>query len=193
MGSASNRWWPVFGEDWREYRRNWGWLLASGIFSIILGLIALVDSLWATIASILVFGWLLLIAGIVEAVQTFRHRRSGHVFFHALNAALSFVVGLMMLRHPLAGALVMTLLLGAYFTVIGIFHMVTALSLRFPHWGWNVMSGIITLILGILVWQQWPGSGLWIIGLFTGIHLIVSGWAEVMLASAVRSFPPEPA
>ena len=113
--------------------------LASGIISNILGIIALLASVWATIAfTMFVFGWLLLIVGIVEAVQTFRHWRSGHVFFHALNAALSFVVGLMMLRHPFAEALVGTLLLGAYFTVTGIFHIVTALSLRLPNWGWNL-------------------------------------------------------
>lgn len=55
--------------DWREYRRNWGWLLALGVVSIILGLIALVDSVLATIVSMIWFGWVLLIAGIVEAVQ----------------------------------------------------------------------------------------------------------------------------
>lgn len=184
---------PIFFSNWREYHRNWGWLLALGVVSIILGLIALVDSVLATIVSMIWFGWVLLIAGIVEAVQAFRHRRSGHVFLHSLNAVLSFVMGLILLRHPLAGALVMTLLLAAYFTVAGIFRIVNALTLRLPSWGWGLANGIITLILGILVWAQWPISGLWIIGLFIGIHLIFTGWAQVMLASAVRRLPSEPA
>jgi uncharacterized membrane protein HdeD (DUF308 family) len=183
--------WPVFAGGWHAYRRNWGWLFAMGVIWIILGLIALVDSIAATIASMIVFGWVLLVAGIIEAVHTFRHRHGGHVFLHSLNAVLSFVVGLMLLRHPLAGALVMTLLLAAYFTVAGIFRIVAALSLRPPRWGWVVTSGIITLILGILVWAQWPVSGLWIIGLFIGIHLIFVGWTEVMLAFAARSLPAE--
>ncbi len=126
--------WPVFVGGWHEYRRNWGWFLALGIISIILGVIALVDSIAATIVSMIFFGWVLLIAGIVEAVHTFRHWRSGHVFLHSLNAVLSLVVGLMLLRHPLAGALVMTLLLAAYFTVAGIFRIIAALSLV-PHTG----------------------------------------------------------
>ncbi|HEY7302886.1 MAG TPA: HdeD family acid-resistance protein [Bryobacteraceae bacterium] len=193
MGPAANVSWPIFSSGWREYRQNWGWLLTLGIISIILGVIALLDSVLATIASMLVFGWLLLVMGIVEAVQTFRHWRSGHVLLHVLNAVLSFIVGLMLLRHPLAGALVMTLLLAAYFTVAGIFRIVIALSLRIPHWGWGLLSGIITLILGIMVWLQWPVSGLWIIGLFIGIHLIFSGWAHVMFASALRRLPSEPA
>lgn len=183
--------WPVFLSGWHEYRRNWGLFLALGIISIILGVIALVDSIAATIVSMIFFGWVLLIAGIVEAVHTFRHWRSGHVFLHSLNAVLSLVVGLMLLGHPLAGALVMTLLLAAYFTVAGIFRIIAAVSLRPPHWGWAVTSGIITLILGILVWAQWPVSGLWIIGLFIGIHLIFAGWTQVMLAFGARSLPAE--
>ncbi len=106
---------------------------------------------------------------------------------HVLNAVLSIVVGLMLIRHPLAGALVMALLLAAYFTVAGIFRIVAALSMRIRGWGWALADGIITLILGILVWAQWPVSGLWIIGLFIGIDLIVVGWSEVMLAVAARS------
>lgn len=178
----------VFSSGWHEYRRNWGWLLTLGVISIILGLIALTDSVAVTVVSMLVFGWILLIAGIIEAVQAFRHRRAGHLFLHALNSVLSFVVGLILLRHPLAGALVMTLLLAAYFTVAGIFRIVDALSLRLPHWGWALANGIITLIFGILVWAQWPVSGLWIIGMFIGIDLIVTGWTQVMLALAVRKF-----
>lgn len=188
MGSAVHSV-PILSGGWHDIRQNWGWLLALGIVWIILGVIALVDSIAATIASMLVFGWVLLIAGIVEAVQAFRHRRGGHLFLHVLEAVLSFVVGLMLLRHPLAGALVMTLLLAAYFVVAGIFRIVAALSIRPPQWGWALGNGIITLILGILVWAQWPVSGLWIIGLFIGIDLIVTGWTRVMLALTVRKLP----
>lgn len=168
-----------------ELCRNWEWLLALGIALIVLGIVALVDSVAVTVISMFLFGWILLIAGIVEAVQAFRHRRSGHLFLHVLNAVLSIVVGLLLLRHPLAGVIVITLL-AAYFTVAGIFRIIAASALHAPHWGWALASEIITLILGILVWAQWPLSGLWIIGLFIGIDLIIARWSEVMLASAVR-------
>ena len=105
---------PVVASNWRVFRENWGWLLALGIVSIILGVIALLDSIVATIASMLVFGWLLLIAGIVEVVHIFRDRKGGHILLHCLNAALAFVVGLMLLRYPVPGALIVTLLLTAY-------------------------------------------------------------------------------
>lgn len=176
-----------------ELRRNWGWLLALGILLVILGIIAIGDSVSFTVVSMFFFGWMLLIAGIIEAVQAFRHRRSGHLFWHALNAVLAIVVGIMLLGHPLAGALVMTLLLAAYFTVAGIFRIVMALSMRIRGWGWRLLDGIITLILGILVWAQWPVSGLWVIGLFIGIDLIFMGWSEVMLALGVRALPSQAA
>ena len=117
MGHGTNTPLSIFPTAMHELRRNWGWLLALGIVSVVFGIIALVDSVSVTVVSMILFGWVLLIAGIVEAVQAFRHRRAGHLFLHALNAVLSIVVGIMLLRHPLAGALVVTLLLAAYFTV----------------------------------------------------------------------------
>lgn len=183
----------IFLTGVHELRRNWGWLLALGILLIILGVIALWDSVSFTVVSMIFFGWVLLFAGIIEAVQAFRYRRSGHLFWHALNAVLSIVVGIMLLRHPLAGAVVMTLLLAAYFTVAGIFRIVMALAVRTRAWGWRLADGIITLILGILVWTQWPVSGLWVIGLFIGIDLIFMGWSEVMLALSARALPLQPA
>lgn len=176
-----------------ELRRNWGWLLALGIALIVLGIVALADAVGVTVVSMFFFGWILLIAGVIEAVQAFRHRRSGRLFLHLLNAVLSIVVGFLLLRNPLAGAIVITLLLAAYFAVAGIFRIIAALAMRVPRWGWALANGIVTFILGILVWSEWPISGLWVIGLFIGIDLMITGWSEVMLATVARQFPLESA
>lgn len=170
-----------------ELRRNWGWLLLLGISLLILGVLAVLDSVLATIVSMLFFGWILVIAGVLEGVQAFRHRSSGHVFLHVLNAALSLVVGALLLWSPLAGAVVMTLLFAVYFCVAGIFRIVSVLRVRGPAWGWRLLNGIVTLVLGILIWVQWPVSGLWLIGLFIGIDLILVGWSQIMTAFAVRT------
>lgn len=181
----------VFAANLQELRRNWGWLLFWGILLIVLGIIALGDAVLVTFISMFIFGWVLLIAGVVEAVQALRHRKAGpgHSLVHVLNAVLGIVVGVMLLRYSLAGAVVITLLLAAYFTVAGVFRSVAALTVRIPGWGWALASGIITLILGILVWARWPLSGLWVIGLFIGIDLIIAGWAQVALAIGVRRIP----
>ena len=169
-------------------RAQWGWMLALGVCVLILGILAVIYALAFTIASVLVFGWILVIAGIVGGIQAIRHRANGHLFLFVLNAVLSIVLGVMLLRNPVTGALVLTLLLAMYFLVAAVFRIVMAFRMRgVPGWGWLLFDGIITLILGILIWAHWPVSGLWVIGLFIGIDLIVVGWSEVMMALAVRA------
>lgn len=179
----------IFPSPAAELRPNWGWLLVLGICLLILGTLAVLDTVLATTVSMLLLGGILLIAGVVEAVQAFRHRHGGHLFLHALNAVLSIVVGAMLLSSPMAGAVIMTLLLAVYFTVAGIFRIVITLRMRTPAWGWALFDGILTLILGILIWADWPFSGLWVVGLFIGIDLIIVGWSRVMVALAVRTLP----
>lgn len=181
----------VFDTGLHELRRNWGWHLAMGSALVLLGIIALIDSVAVTVVSMVIFGWLLLLGGVIEGVQAFRHRRGSHFFLHLLNAALAIVVGLMLLRNPLASSLVMTLLMAVYFLVAGIFRIFTALTVQITGSGWMLVDGIITLILGILVWAQWPMAGLWIIGLFIGINLITYGWSQMMLAFALRRLGAE--
>lgn len=182
----------VFDTGVHELRRNWGWLLALGIVLIFLGVIALIDSVAVSVISIIFFGWVLIFAGIIEAVQAFRHRKGSHFFLHVLDAVFSFIVGIMLLRNSLAGLLVMTLLLAMYFIVTGIFRIVAAFTMRVPGSSWMLVDGIITLILGILVWAQWPIAALWIIGLFIGINLITTGCSQVFVAFAVRRLATEP-
>jgi uncharacterized membrane protein HdeD (DUF308 family) len=87
----------------------------------------------------------------------------------------------------------LTLMMAMFFMVAGLFRIITALAMRFPSWRWRLFDGIITLLLGILLWEQWPFSGLWAIGMFIGIALIISGWSSVMLALAARDLPPRTA
>jgi uncharacterized membrane protein HdeD (DUF308 family) len=177
---------PLFFEL-DQLRHRWGWLLALGILMVILGTIALFITPAATIGTILVLGWLLVISGIIESIHAFRVRRWGGFFLHLIGGLLGILVGLLIVTHPVAGALGYTLLLASFFTVIGIFRLVLALSLRFPHWGWAVFDGAITLLLGIFVWAEWPWSGLWFLGLAVGVSLILRGWSYVMFALAIHN------
>ena len=181
----------VFDTGVHELRRNWGWLLALGIVLIFLGAIAMIDSVAVSVISIIFFGWVLIFAGIIEAVQAFRHRKGSHFFVHVLDAVFSFIVGIMLLRNSLTGLLVITLLLAIYFIVVGTFRIVAAFTMRVPGSSWMLVDGIITLILGILVWAQWPMAALWIIGLFIGINLITTGCSQMFVAFAVRRLTTE--
>jgi uncharacterized membrane protein HdeD (DUF308 family) len=176
--------------DIQELQQHWVWLLGLGIISIILGAIALSSSVLFTMASVIFFGWILLVVGVLEVAHGFWQRRWGGVFLHLLNGILSVVVGVLMIGNPAASALILTLLLAMFFMVAGLFRISAALVMRFPRWGWRLLNGIVTLLLGILIWAQWPLSGLWVIGLFVGVDLIFSGWASVMLSLAARQAAP---
>lgn len=167
-------------------RRDWGWLLALGVILIMLGTAALVLLPISTVAAVMVLGWLMVLSGVVEAVHAFRVRGWGGVFLHLVGGVLGVLVGLLVVTHPLAGALAWTLLFAALFTVIGMFRTVAAIRLKFPNWGWAVFDGLVTLGLGILLWAQWPTSAFWFLGLAVGVSLILRGWSYVMFAIAVR-------
>jgi len=168
-------------------RHRWGWLLTLGIVMVLLGTIALFITPAATIGTVLVLGWLLVVSGIVEAVQSFRVRNWSGIFFHLIGGGLGVLVGLLVVTHPIAGALVFTLLFASFFCVIGVFRMIAAIRLKFPNWGWAAFDGAVTLLLGILLSAQWPVSGLWFLGFAVGISLLLRGWSYVMFAFAVRN------
>ena len=169
-----------------EFRRNTIWFLVLGVILVILGFIAVGRAVSVTLTSIYFFGWLLVIGGIVEAAQAFWQRQWGGLFFHLLSGVLYVVVGFMVLGNPAAGATVLTLIIALFFLIAGAFRIIVALTMRFPEWHWLLLNGAITLLLGLLIWKQWPSSALWVIGLFIGIELIFTGSAWVMLSLAAR-------
>jgi len=170
-----------------EIIRNWGWFLAFGVGLALLGLVAIVRSVTATVVSMLFFGWLLLIAAGIELVQGIMVGKWAGLFQHWLHAALFGVLGAMMIWRPVVTAEAFTLLMGAFFLVAGLFQLITPFVVSLPGWGWHALDGLITLVLGILILAQWPVSGLWVIGLFLGIELLFYGVAWIALALNLRS------
>ena len=176
-------------EDLQELRRNWGWFLVLGIALIILCACAIGSAFVATLATVMTFGILVLAGGCVEIVSSFWARRLGGFFLHLLAGILYVVIGFLMVTRPLAAAAGLTLMLAALFFVGGMFRIIAALSHRFHGWGWVLLNGIITLVLGVMIWQDWPEAAFWVIGMFLGIDLVFDGMSWVMLAMAVRNIP----
>jgi uncharacterized membrane protein HdeD (DUF308 family) len=170
-----------------EIIHNWGWFLTFGIALVVLGVAAVARSVAATVVSMLFFGWLLVIAAGIEAVQTIMVEKWAGVFPHMMGAILFGVVGILIIWRPLVAAEILTLLMGAFFLVAGLFHIVAPAVISLPNWGWHVLNGVITLMLGVLVLAQWPVSGLWVIGLFIGIELIFYGVAWIAVALHFRA------
>jgi uncharacterized membrane protein HdeD (DUF308 family) len=165
----------------QEAHRMWGWYLALGVLLILVGGYAIVNGMAATLASVIVLGILLLIAGIAQLIGAFMARGAGHVILLLLVGALDLVVGWMLIQHPGLGALTLTLLLSVLLVFGGIFRFVAALWLQFPHYGWVAFSGFITFALGVLLWMSWPISAEWFIGFAVGVSFIFAGigWAAM--------------
>jgi uncharacterized membrane protein HdeD (DUF308 family) len=171
-------------------RPLWWLFLALGLVSVIVGLLAISSAFVATLASVVVFGVLLLVAGITEIIHAVMMRHSRHFALHLLGATLYLVIGVFLLEDPVRAAAVLTLLLAASFFVGGVLRVLFSIIGRFPSWPWVLLNGVVDLILGVLIWRGWPESSLWVIGLFVGIDLLFHGWSWVILALAVRTYTP---
>jgi uncharacterized membrane protein HdeD (DUF308 family) len=180
---------PFVRENVRALRANWFWFALLGAALLILGLAALSYSVLATVATALVFGYFLLAAGVFYLVGAFFTRGWGGFFLSLLAGVLHLAAGFIVLNHPLEALVVYTLLMAVFFFVEGLFRIVAALAGRFHHWGWVLLNGVITLLLGVLIWRQWPWSGLYVVGLFVGINLIISGANYIALGLTARRLP----
>jgi uncharacterized membrane protein HdeD (DUF308 family) len=170
-------------------RGNWFWFVLLGIALVVLGTIALGSVVIASLAAAVVIGTLLLLSGVAEVVGAFWCRCWSGFFLELLSGVLSIVIGVLFLRAPVDALLALTLLLACFLMVGGIFKIVAALSYRFAAWGWALAGGIIDVILGVLIWQQWPASALWVIGLFVGINLLFRGFNWIALGLSLRALP----
>jgi uncharacterized membrane protein HdeD (DUF308 family) len=177
------------GHGLSALRGNWFWFVLVGIALVVLGTVALGAAVIASLAVAVVLGMLILVGGVAETLGAFWCRGWSGFFLHLLSGVLSLVIGVLFLRAPVNALLALTLLMACFFMVGGVFKIVAALSYRFAAWGWPLASGIIDLALGVLIWQDWPESGLWVIGLFVGINMVFRGFNWIALGLALRSLP----
>ena len=143
----------------------------------------------ATLATILVFGWILLISGVIELVEAFRTGTWSGFFLYLLGALLRGFTGYLLIAYPAVGAVTATLLLAMLFIVGGLFRAIAAGMAKFPRWGWAVCSGIISVALGVMLMAQMPTTALWFIGFAIGVDLIFDGLAVIGFATAIHHLP----
>lgn len=173
-------------------RKEWWWFLLLGLLLIISGSIAISYAFLASVAVITLFGFLLVLGGIAQLVAAFWIGRWSGLAISMLTGILYIVVGGLTVARPGEALEAMTLLIGAFLLIGGIFRSVAAMTLRLHHWGWLLLNGLITVLLGLTILAEWPGSSFFVIGLFVGIDMLFNGWAWVMLSLGLRSIP-EPA
>jgi uncharacterized membrane protein HdeD (DUF308 family) len=171
-----------------DLSKNWAWLLGLGILMLILGVLVIGAPVAATFAVQLLIGWILVISGIGQGIHAFMTKGWKGFVFELLSGVLYLFVGVLILADPLRGALALTVLLAVFLLVEGVIKIVTALRVRpLNGWSWLLGSGVVTLLLGVLIWAEWPASGIVVIGLLIGIHLLLTGWSLILIALAARA------
>lgn len=171
-----------------------GWSMAWGILMFVCGVLAIGLPLASSIGLVIMLAWLILFAGVWHLIFAFHAHGVGAVLWKILLAVLYGVAGFYLLAHPLLGVVSLTLVLAIFFALEGVIEIALYFGLRGSrHSGWVLVDGIVTLILGILIWRQWPSSSVWVIGTLVGISLIFSGISRFMLAWAARGPKPNAA
>jgi uncharacterized membrane protein HdeD (DUF308 family) len=171
-------------------RHHWQLFLTQGVIMTILGVLAVIWPQISTVAVDVYVGWLFLLSGVVGLATMFLAQDVQAFLWLLLTAALSLFVGIVLLWHPVEGAVSLTLVLIAFFIVEGIFQIAASISYRdvfADSWGWMLASGIADLILAALIIKGWPSTAGWALGLIVGVNLVTSGAAIIMVALAGRS------
>jgi uncharacterized membrane protein HdeD (DUF308 family) len=169
-----------------ELHRHWALFLALGIGLMLLGIVAMLAAGLFTIAALVFFGWLLVIGGAGLLIHAFWAKQWSGFFLQLLSGPLYLVAGWMLATHPEISAISLTLVIAILFVVQGVFRIGAALSTRIDGWDVLLVSGIITLLLGLMIWNEWPLSGVWVVGVFVGIDMFFYGGWLASLALAVR-------
>ncbi len=168
-------------------KRASGTSLALSIILIIFGLVAIALPLVSSIGVAIVIGWMVIFAGIAQLVHAFQSTGIGPIVWKVLVALIYLVAGFSLIARPIAGVAGLTLVLGVFLFAEGIADVVAYFATRKSGSSpWMLLDGIITLILGFLIWNRWPSSSLWVIGTFVGISMVMTGTTRFMMALAVR-------
>lgn len=198
MDNSANVQMGVCGEQLRQefkhLKSRWTWLFAFGLLLVVCGSAAIIFpalTVLSTVAVTIALGVILMIAGIATLVHSFWAGRWSGTLLQWLVGILYVVAGFAITEKPVASAAVMTLFVAAFFIVVGLFRIVAALAVRFPFWGWALLNGAITFLLGLIIYRHFPESALWVLGLLVGLEMLFNGWTWIMLALAIKKIPSD--
>jgi uncharacterized membrane protein HdeD (DUF308 family) len=172
-------------------RKASGWSMLWGILMLICGILAITMPFASSMGIVIVLAWLILFAGVCHLIFAFQSHNIGGFLWKVFLAIIYGFAGIYMLMHPLLGVVSLTFLLAIFLVIEGVVEIVLYFNIRgAANAGWVLFDGIVTFILGFLIWRRWPSSSVWVIGTLVGISLIFSGISRFMLSSAARRVVP---
>jgi len=172
-----------------EIRSYWGRFLALGIVTIALSVVCILYNAIATQASVVVLAVLLMVSAVVSLVLAFSVRNWNGFFMFFLSALLQGFTGYLLIAYPHQSTIGLTMVLASLFIVGGLFQTVTAGLLKFPSWLWAMLSGVISLALGIFVLYRMQDASVFFLGLVVGVDFVVDGISFIAFATALHKIP----
>lgn len=177
---------PEPQRDKKKLNRSFALMTALGVILVLAGLVGLVYTGVATLTSMFLFGWLLLIGGVVGLLQAVQARRSNYFWLAVVVAAINLAAGFVILRRPEASAEALTMFAALLFLTAGVFRLVGALVVRGANGGLAVVQGAFGILLGFLILSRWPGDSLYVIGTFFSLALLFDGLSLVAMGMGSR-------
>lgn len=178
-------------EDLAPLRSKWGWVLALGGVYVLAGVAALGSVATATTVSVYLVGFMMVLAGVSEVFGAFLFKAWSRFLLWLGVGVLYIAGGVAAFQNPRLAAVFLTLVLGVSLVCAGVLKIVVAFAVKQENaWTWVALSGLVTALLGGIILAGWPVSGIYVLGLFLGIDLILAGAAWVRLAFGLRRPPP---
>jgi len=157
------------------------------VLTVIFGVLAIGAPLITGIAVSMFVGFLMVFMGIARVVHAVKSKQWGTGIWGTIIGLLAVGAGLVILFRPGVGLAWLTLLLAIYFLVDGVCEIIAAFKIKPDQgWGWMLFNGVIALLLGIMIWRQWPVSGDWAVGVLVGVHILITGWTMIILGTGAR-------
>lgn len=164
---------------------NRGWFTLLGIIFVVGGAAALLFPFASSIAVEVVVGISMVAVGAATFVHAFGVKDWGGFALQLVCGGVYLLAGAIMLANPVKGTLALTLVAGLAFVADGITRSILSFQLK-PEtgWSWMLLGGVVGILVGVMLFAQFPFSGAWALGVLAGINLLFAGWGFIMLAAA---------
>jgi uncharacterized membrane protein HdeD (DUF308 family) len=167
---------------------KWGWFVALGVGELIIGGVASANPMAVNLASVLVIGAAMVVAGIFQIIHAFTARSLRGFLFWQVAGVVYAAAGAIILYDPVFASLTLSLTAGVFLIISGVMRISAGVHAR-PAAGWRciVAAGVVTACVGAIVVVTWPGIGLWFLGAMLVVDLIFQGWGLIVFGLALKA------
>lgn len=158
------------------------WTLLLGLLMIAAGVLALINPFPASLAVTIFAGWSFIILGILQIISGIRDTSGGTRILLVIIGAIMVWIGWEVLGNPIGGLLALTIAVAISFVASGVAKIILGFQLTGSGFGiWVILSGALSLALGVLFLSNILGAAPWLLGVLLGVELISDGVTAIAL------------